>query len=62
MSLGWNIGVIVAGGTAPVVCVWLVEATGSALAPAFFVMAAAAIGLVALAAIAAGPRPGRTGE
>lgn len=60
-SLGWNIGVVVAGGTAPVVCVWLVRATGSALAPAFFVMTAAAVGLVALAAIVAGPRPGRTG-
>ncbi|WP_312878682.1 MFS transporter [Amycolatopsis echigonensis] len=61
-SLGWNIGVVVAGGTAPVICVWLVEATGSTLAPAFFVMSAAVVGLVALAAIAAGPRPGRTGD
>lgn len=59
-SLGWNIGVILAGGTAPMACVWLVEVTGSALAPAFFVMSAALVGLVSLAAIGAGPRPGRS--
>ncbi|MEU7810877.1 MFS transporter [Pseudonocardia sp. NPDC049154] len=60
MSLGWNIGVIVAGGTAPALCVWLVEATGNPTSPAFFVMLAAAIGLVSVWAIARGPRPGRT--
>ncbi|MEU6643558.1 MFS transporter [Saccharomonospora sp. NPDC046836] len=62
MSLGWNIGVIVAGGTAPVLCVWLVEVTGNALAPAFFVMTAALVGLIAIWAIATGPRPGRDGD
>jgi len=61
-SLGWNIGVVVAGGTAPALCVWLVDVTGSALAPSYFVMAAAVLGLVSLWAIAAGPRPGRTGD
>ena len=62
MSLGWNIGVIVAGGTAPALCVWLVRATGNPVAPAFFVMLAAVIGLVSVWAIARGPRPGRTGD
>ncbi|MBN9739313.1 MULTISPECIES: MFS transporter [unclassified Pseudonocardia] len=61
MSLGWNIGVIIAGGTAPALCVWLVEATGAPTAPAFFVMLAAAVGLVSVWAIARGPRPGRIG-
>lgn len=60
MSLGWNIGVILAGGTAPALCVWLVRATGMPTAPAFFVMAVAVVGLVSVRAIARGPRPGRT--
>ncbi|MCE0761992.1 MFS transporter [Pseudonocardia kujensis] len=58
-SLGWNLGVIIAGGTAPALCVWLVETTGNPTSPAFFVMLAAAIGLVSVWAIARGPRPGR---
>jgi MHS family proline/betaine transporter-like MFS transporter len=61
-SLGWNIGVVVAGGTAPALCVWLIEATGSVLAPAYFVMATALVGIISLWAIAVGPRPGRTGD
>ncbi len=61
MSLGWNIGVVVAGGTAPVVCVWLVQVTGIIEAPSFFVMTAAVIGLLAIWAIVRGPRPGRIG-
>lgn len=59
-SLGWNIGVILSGGTAPALSVWLIETTGSVLAPAYFVMGVALIGLAALVAIARGPRPGRT--
>src|SRR5690606_13282257 len=51
-SLGWNIGVVVAGGTAPALCVWLIEATGSVLAPAYFVMATALVGIISLWAIA----------
>ncbi|WP_433503051.1 MFS transporter [Pseudonocardia halophobica] len=62
MSLGWNIGVIIAGGTAPALCLWLVETTGNTTAPSFFVMATAVVGLVALVAIARGPRPGRVGS
>lgn len=59
MAMGWNAGVILAGGTAPVLCVWLIEVTGSVLAPAAFVMGAALLGLAVLVAIARGPRPGR---
>lgn len=43
-ALGWNIGVVIAGGTAPVLCVWLVDRTGSALSPALFVMGLCVVG------------------
>jgi len=46
--MGWNLGVVVAGGTAPLVAVWLIETTGNVQAPAFFVAVVAVIGLVAL--------------
>ncbi|MDN5915085.1 MAG: MFS transporter [Pseudonocardia sp.] len=47
-AMGWNLGVVVAGGTAPLIAVWLIEQTGNIAAPAFFVIGAAVIGLVAL--------------
>lgn len=47
IALGFNIGAAAAGGTAPYICTWLVSATGSHLAPAFFLMGAAVITLVA---------------
>lgn len=47
-ALGWNIGVVIAGGTAPVLCVWLVERTGNPLTPALFVMAVCVLGAVAV--------------
>ncbi|KAF0960227.1 MFS transporter [Rhodococcus sp. T7] len=50
-ALGWNIGVVVAGGTAPVVCVWLVERTGNALSPALFVMGVCAVGALAVLSV-----------
>ena len=43
-ALGWNIGVVIAGGTAPVLCVWLVDRTGNSLSPALFVMGLSLIG------------------
>ncbi|MGW4339739.1 MFS transporter [Rhodococcus koreensis] len=51
VAMGWNLGVIVAGGTAPFVAVWLVERTGNVLAPSFFVIALAAVGLIAVASV-----------
>ena len=48
VAMGWNLGVVVAGGTAPLVAVWLIETTGNVQAPAFFVAVVAVIGLVAL--------------
>lgn len=47
IALGFNVGAAVAGGTAPYICTWLVDATGSNLSPAYFVMGAALITLVA---------------
>lgn len=57
VATGWNLGVVVAGGTAPYVSVGLIEATGNVLSPAFFVITAAAFGLAAIAGISAGGRP-----
>jgi len=47
IALGFNIGAAAAGGTAPYICTWLVDVTGSHLAPAYFLMAAALVTLVA---------------
>jgi MFS transporter, MHS family, proline/betaine transporter len=44
-SLGYNLSVSAFGGTAPFVVTWLISRTGNDLAPAFYVMAAAAITL-----------------
>jgi MFS transporter, MHS family, proline/betaine transporter len=48
VAMGWNLGVVVAGGTAPLIAVWLIETTGNVVSPAFFVITAAVVGLVAL--------------
>lgn len=48
VSLGYNLASVLAGGTAPYVATWLVTRTGSAPSPAFFVMAAAMLTLVAV--------------
>lgn len=49
-SMGWNLGVVAAGGTAPFISVWLVEQTGNLLAPAFFVITLAVVGIIAMTA------------
>jgi MFS transporter, MHS family, proline/betaine transporter len=48
-ALCMNLGVVIAGGTAPALCVWLTKASGNLAAAAFFAMVAAAIGGVAMA-------------
>ncbi|WP_440711765.1 MFS transporter [Herbiconiux sp. YIM B11900] len=48
-GLGYNAGYVLFGGTAPYVSTWLVQATGNLLAPAFYMLAVAA--LVALVCI-----------
>ena len=41
LALSYNLAVAVCGGTTPLVATWLVNVTGSTLAPAFYLMAAA---------------------
>jgi MFS transporter, MHS family, proline/betaine transporter len=47
MGLSYNIAVMVFGGFAPFFVTWLIETTGSPVAPAFYVMFGAAVGLLA---------------
>jgi MHS family proline/betaine transporter-like MFS transporter len=51
MSLGYSISVTIFGGFAPFVSTWLIEATGSKLAPSFYLMATALLSLAALAIV-----------
>ncbi|WP_184510743.1 MFS transporter [Terracoccus luteus] len=48
-AVSFNISNALFGGTAPFVATWLIASTGSDLAPAFYLMVAAAISLVAVA-------------
>ena len=41
LALSYNLAVALCGGTTPLVATWLVSVTGSTLAPAFYLMAAA---------------------
>jgi MHS family proline/betaine transporter-like MFS transporter len=57
VALGFNIGTIVAGGTAPYIAARLVAGTGNPVAPAYWVMGVAAVGL-ATVLTARSTRPG----
>ncbi|MGP4044105.1 MFS transporter [Streptomyces sp. 2A115] len=48
MAIGYNIGTVLAGGTAPYIATFLVQRTGNLLSPAFFVMAVCLIGIGSL--------------
>jgi MHS family proline/betaine transporter-like MFS transporter len=48
LSLAYNFAVTIFGGFAPLIVTWLISSSGNKLAPAFYVMAAAAVSLVAL--------------
>ncbi|MDR3100704.1 MAG: MFS transporter [Paraburkholderia sp.] len=48
MAIAYNISTSLFGGTAPIVSDWLVDKTGSALVPAYYMMAACAVGAAAL--------------
>src|SRR5262249_12710627 len=50
LSISYSFGVMIFGGLAPFILQWLIEPTGSKLAPSFYVMFAAGISLIALAA------------
>lgn len=49
VALGYNLALGIIGGTAPMVATWLVERTGYQPAPAFYIAAAAAVSLAAIA-------------
>lgn len=46
IAFGFSVGAALAGGTAPYISTWLVQVTGSPLAPAFFLIATALITLI----------------
>jgi MHS family proline/betaine transporter-like MFS transporter len=48
VSLGYNICLGVIGGLTPLVATWLVERTGDEIAPAYLIMASAAVPAVTL--------------
>lgn len=48
LSISYSFGVAIFGGFAPFINAWLIESTGSKLAPSWYVMFAAAISLTAL--------------
>jgi MFS transporter, MHS family, proline/betaine transporter len=51
MAIGYNLGTIIAGGTAPYIAASLVAGTGNLLSPSFFVMAVCIIGIGTLLSI-----------
>jgi len=51
VSLGFNTAAILGGATAPFVASWLTTLTGSSMAPAFYVMVVALIGLMTLRSV-----------
>jgi MFS transporter, MHS family, proline/betaine transporter len=54
LTISYNVGVGVFGGFAPLVVTWLVEVTGSPLAPAYYDLAGLVLALIAILAL---PRP-----
>jgi len=51
VSLGFNIATILGGATAPFIATWLVQQTGSSMAPGWYVMACAVLGLLTLMSV-----------
>ncbi len=47
MAIGYNLGQGLLGGTAPLIGTWLIHVTGNRLAPAFYLTAWAAVGVLA---------------
>ncbi|SAK63124.1 general substrate transporter [Caballeronia glebae] len=48
MAISYNVSVALFAGTAPMINSWLIQATGSRLIPAYYLIAAAAVGVMAL--------------
>jgi MHS family proline/betaine transporter-like MFS transporter len=57
LAVATNIGLSAFGGTAPYISTWLVSTTGSPITPAYYLAAAAVVGLLA---VTFGLRPGST--
>ncbi|OAJ60438.1 MFS transporter [Paraburkholderia ginsengiterrae] len=51
LSLAYNVAVMVFGGFGPLVVTWLIDMTGSPLAPTYYVMGGLALSIVAVACI-----------
>jgi MHS family proline/betaine transporter-like MFS transporter len=51
VALGFNLGAILGGATGPYIATWLVQQTGSPVAPGFYISLVAAIGLGTLATV-----------
>lgn len=51
VALGFNIATIATGGTAAYIATWLVDRTGNAVSPAYFVVGACIVGLFTVATI-----------
>lgn len=49
LSIAFNVSVSLFGGTTPLLTAWLVERTGDPLVPAYYLMAAAVVGMVTMA-------------
>ncbi len=47
IALGYNLCLALFGGTAPLICTWLITSTGNIMAPAYYLMALAAVTLLA---------------
>ncbi len=50
MAISYNVSVALFAGTAPMINSWLIQVTGNRLIPAYYLIAAAAIGVIALLA------------
>src|SRR5579885_2945465 len=46
LSFGFNMGLAIFGGTCPLIATWLIEMTGNASSPAFYIMLAALAGVL----------------
>jgi MHS family proline/betaine transporter-like MFS transporter len=49
MALSYNVSVALFAGTAPMINSWLIQATGNRMVPAYYLVAAAVVGVLALA-------------
>ena len=49
MAIAYNVGVTVFGGFAPLTVTWLIDATGSKLVPAYYIIAAGVLSIVVVA-------------